>query len=787
MEYQLLLPTSVAVPLQSQKLVYGPWLYSNIDDFDYYGLGSVFDGDDYGMTHYERDPELAPWNYGSFYLMNYAGHSIATSRVGDKFVSEKGEITFPGGPAGSLGSAIAAGGPIISNIDVQVGRGNGEVLTTYRMKTYVPDWGQMGKARVDMIRRASKMGMKVYNLFRHKIVKRHHDISIRQVEQDLLEWRKTHQFDASSSHEYFDGAAYRDPDDSSHARTTVSITEPRKSSVLMRPDSNNFYTRRAGVEAIGLFRPFSTKTATGSDAAYFPRFEDHVHDTSCPTGESEYMKNNTDYFSKEQVPPIFCKEDHLPIVVGTLSPFLAGNKSVVSGADGICMNDGAAGVGHDIEYVVRDGVYPTHLNVRHPSGNYSSSHWYRSVALRGPLVLAGWGYDIDNKPVPNNSSSYPNNPEMKFKEGWLRKPHEWKCGPVDLRWDYNRKVWTAPTPHKIVRMELQDTLCPDGCSSAILYEDQVQYDREGSAIATATGCAGAVGYNVTVYSNAMKAVPKGWNITAMYDTTYDRYHMLGHDDFPMVEVTLDEHIDCAATGSGTIDNVAGNSIDPCSALDGLPITLKNPLGEALCTGTKVIAWVDNFTCSGTGTASPILNDCSNQCSTLSSAQGVIVESERQSFWAKITGGDDAGKYSWVAIDWDDAYFMQSNVNCGTGTYTGYGYAIEENFSPYIPTSTEEVVLLRKQGRVGSSGCYYVFHYDAAKNGVTTSSITAASGTIPGTGTFTIYDFDGIDLSSTSDSGFTLYNRYTGATGITSSTNIRVKFDDGYWWLEGADC
>ncbi|MBC8489821.1 MAG: hypothetical protein H8D45_27715 [Bacteroidetes bacterium] len=207
MEYQLLLPTSVAVPLQSQKLVYGPWLYSNIDDFDYYGLGSVFDGDDYGMTHYERDPELAPWNYGSFYLMNYAGHSIATSRVGDKFVSEKGEITFPGGPAGSLGSAIAAGGPIISNIDVQVGRGNGEVLTTYRMKTYVPDWGQMGKARVDMIRRASKMGMKVYNLFRHKIVKRHHDISIRQVEQDLLEWRKTHQFDASSSHEYFDGAA----------------------------------------------------------------------------------------------------------------------------------------------------------------------------------------------------------------------------------------------------------------------------------------------------------------------------------------------------------------------------------------------------------------------------------------------------------------------------------------------------------------------------------------------------------------------------------------------------
>ncbi len=96
----------------------------------------------------------------------------------------------------------------------------------------------------------------------------------------------------------------------------------------------------------------------------------------------------------------------------------------------------------------------------------------RPVGLRGPLVMGGWGYDIYGKPVPNlrddadykyndeNSANYGRTryypPALQAKtESGARRDHKhflphhmrrsdrWKVGPVDLRWDPNRKVWVG--------------------------------------------------------------------------------------------------------------------------------------------------------------------------------------------------------------------------------------------------------------------------------------------------------------------------------------------------------
>jgi hypothetical protein len=72
--------------------------------------------------------------------------------------------------------------------------------------------------------------------------------------------------------------------------------------------------------------------------------------------------------------------------------------------------------------------------------------WYnarkiRAVSLKAPLVLTGWGYDTNNKPVPNKNLSgvITNN----FAEDYPLHPELWKSGPVDLRWNNNKKVWVA--------------------------------------------------------------------------------------------------------------------------------------------------------------------------------------------------------------------------------------------------------------------------------------------------------------------------------------------------------
>ena len=50
------------------------------------------------------------------------------------------------------------------------------------------------------------------------------------------------------------------------------------------------------------------------------------------------------------------------------------------------------------------------------------------MALRGPIILTGWGYDLVGNETPDDK----------------KESDKWKTGPVDLRWDDARKVWTCP-------------------------------------------------------------------------------------------------------------------------------------------------------------------------------------------------------------------------------------------------------------------------------------------------------------------------------------------------------
>lgn len=136
----------------------------------------------------------------------------------------------------------------------------------------------------------------------------------------------------------------------------------------------------------------------------------------------------------------------------------------------------------------------------------SSSRFYqmnqRFLALRGPLILSGWGFDTEGYPVPNASGEpqvldgegYPkriNNPqdqgggfqnyagailgknqtwnatkgkwndpyrEDTFYKGWGLRPDTWPVGPIDLRWDHKRKVWTSAQQVIFAEVQLEDDL-----------------------------------------------------------------------------------------------------------------------------------------------------------------------------------------------------------------------------------------------------------------------------------------------------------------------------------------
>ena len=126
--------------------------------------------------------------------------------------------------------------------------------------------------------------------------------------------------------------------------------------------------------------------------------------------------------------------------------------------------------GHNIAYLIK-GATETDLDVDKSGydtnipdlGNISTAE-QRPVGLRGPMVLSGWGYDTDGLPVPNalldatNINTNPKDPNYgkpidasqnyptdkdSFIPSHMSAIGDWKSGPIDLRWDRDRKVWVG--------------------------------------------------------------------------------------------------------------------------------------------------------------------------------------------------------------------------------------------------------------------------------------------------------------------------------------------------------
>ena len=81
----------------------------------------------------------------------------------------------------------------------------------------------------------------------------------------------------------------------------------------------------------------------------------------------------------------------------------------------------------------------------------------RTMGLRGPMYLSGWGYDVRGLPIPNASGTtietgtlngkpqYGVDPSgnYKFHPETSTNRGKWKTGPIDLRWHDKRKVWVG--------------------------------------------------------------------------------------------------------------------------------------------------------------------------------------------------------------------------------------------------------------------------------------------------------------------------------------------------------
>lgn len=94
----------------------------------------------------------------------------------------------------------------------------------------------------------------------------------------------------------------------------------------------------------------------------------------------------------------------------------------------------------------------------------------RVVGLRGPLILSGWGFDMADRPVPSKGDS--GDALLEFKPELAGNRSFWKTGPVDLKWDEERQVWSGG-PHIVCGKLTGGITAPDSIDSPTSFSVEI--------------------------------------------------------------------------------------------------------------------------------------------------------------------------------------------------------------------------------------------------------------------------------------------------------------------------
>lgn len=358
-----------------------------------------------GKVLCEQDTGLTPWDYGDYVTMQNAGASKVNNAITNMQFSESGVLEVAGAPTISLGDVLRSGGPNVTNIDVNISTQG--VTTTYRFQTYTPRYGVFNKGTGERLKRLGLSGQSLRRSMRVAERNFQAKVATKSVaaakaatwRDNLPAYKKK-----KTPHGLIVAHCFNDEDGNGNpiTRGTMQSATHADAITLSSPSNPDEFQNTAIMSFNGLFRPFSTDASISRASG----------DVNTLSG-FETLQNIGDS----------------PLNAVDLNPFQAG---------------------HDIETFTYGNSFESLNGFR----NQADPDKSRLFALRGPVVVSGWGYGWDGSKFPSDDNG------ETFIDSHMRRQDRWKTGPVDMLWDDNRKVWTS---HDIIPGSMTETL-PQGGS-----------------------------------------------------------------------------------------------------------------------------------------------------------------------------------------------------------------------------------------------------------------------------------------------------------------------------------
>jgi len=548
-----LAPNAACIPLKSNISTYGPW-FANVDGVQ-------------GKTAYRVDDSLVPWNYGDTVSMSNAATLLVTESLSVMQQSERGSVSVPGLPALQLGDELESGGaslnatrallvspeqventafssarlesdgwtglygPNVTEIDIQI---NSQGITTdYTMRTYTPSLSR-NKYFAERIKNRGILAQQ-NRRFQRGTFERKEDL--RQVVTDITNQlirerqeqkgiftKSPHTVLVGQNLEYtIEEGEYGATDEQTFIRPVVQTQNLMESKSELVDYQNKHY-----MSLEGLLRPITI-------------------DWQAPTGTQE-SKAATAF------PPVRGSDGKsLKWDKFTLNPLI--NLGAKTPGKPLSPNN----CGHDIEYIARDEELLNALNIRN-NDEYGES--YRLFGFRGPMMLHGWGADINGKPVPNESEDPDYEGEGKsdkFCKNWLRRSNMWKTGPIDLRWDESRGVWTTPPTYSLIQArmcnDVSEVFGATGTAVWINYPEEAAPQTENTENEEGEESDGnCPGPKIIVYNTTSVPVRRGASIICYYYAQEDNYWILEAPD-PIYAVYIPDNISPRSSSSEFLSGI----------------------------------------------------------------------------------------------------------------------------------------------------------------------------------------------------------------------------------------
>lgn len=369
-----------------------------------------------GKVDVEIMDDLVPWNYGGMTPMNTIGQAAVSSAITNLQESESGYVEFPGVPEVALGVPITAGGPYVTDVSVSIGEGG--ATTRYNMKTWTPKFGQVGKTQLGVMQRIIKNQQGFRTQLRNRMTDILRSPQFQRVRQKL---NNPTTID-NTAHLWIQSRVTVD-DVTNFVENSTSISASAPSCGTMTTDAET----GAAMTLDGLFAPFNNGVGVSNG---IPGLTDPNAVVDFRIIPQQGQLNH------------FIEYDSFRAVQLGDIPVLGGQSS--SG--------------------------PTLVN---------DDNKERFVALRGPLMLAGYGYDVRGLPVPNREiDDGVFGAEDEFSLNHRQRSDKWRVGPVDLRWDEQRGVWVSD--HQILEGKLNGGIFANGTGLMEVYRKDADGNWTGT-------------------------------------------------------------------------------------------------------------------------------------------------------------------------------------------------------------------------------------------------------------------------------------------------------------------